>query len=91
MEPNPIVLLIFSGLFIWGTLAVLGWLFEMAIKALNFIGSLIVAGIAAAGSVMLSSAIFDISTAQAAVQFVGTQVVMAGIGYGTFANSQDNV
>lgn len=81
-----------SGLVIWATVWLLGWLFELAIKALNFIGSLIVAGIAAAGSVYLSSIIFDISTAQAAVQFVGTQTVLAGIGYGMFAgNNEDNV
>lgn len=86
-----IALITISGLVIWGTVRFLGWLFEMAIKALNFIGSLIVAGIAAAGSVYLSSIIFDISTAQAAVQFVGTQTVLAGIGYGMFASNEDNV
>lgn len=92
MEPNAVALIIVSGIVIWGAVAALGWLFKMAIKAMNFIGSLIVAGIAAAGSVMLSSVIFDISAAQAAVQFVGTQTVLAGIGMGMFAgNNGDNV
>ena len=90
MEPNIIGLIIVSGLCIWGALVVLGWLFEIAIKAMSFIGSLIVAGIVATGSVFLSSAIFEISTAQAAVQFVGTQVLLAGIGMGTFGNAGDN-
>ena len=88
---EAIIIIGISGLAIWAAVSVLGWLFEMAIKALNFIGSLIVAGIAAAGSVYLSSIIFDISTAQAAVQFVGTQTVLAGIGYGMFASNEDNV
>ena len=88
MEAHPVALVIISGAFIWGAVLALGWLFEAAIKLFNFIGSLIVAGIAAAVSVYFSSVIFDISTAQAAVQFVGTQTVLAGIGMGMFANSE---
>lgn len=90
MEPNPIVMVIISVICIGGALYLLGEAFKVAIKALKFVGSLIVAGVVAFISVMLSSAIFEISTAQAAVQFVGTQVLLAGIGMGTFANAEDN-
>ena len=90
MEAHPVALVVISGVVAVGFVWLLGKLFEAAIKPFNFVGSLIVAGIAAAVSVYFSSVIFDISTAQAAVQFVGTQTVLAGIGMGMFATSEDN-
>ncbi|MCU7829158.1 MAG: hypothetical protein KZQ85_08845 [Candidatus Thiodiazotropha sp. (ex Myrtea sp. 'scaly one' KF741663)] len=91
MNGETIAMLLISGGLIWAALKVLEAIFVWAIKAFNAIGSFVVAAIPAVISVFLSSLFFDISVAQAAVQYTATNAVLGGIGLQMFGGSQDNV
>jgi hypothetical protein len=92
MSGEEIFMLIVSGLVIWGAIVALGEVFKWAINAFKAIGSFLVAAIPAAISVYLSSIFFDISTAQAAVQYTATNAVLGGVGLQLFGGQKnDNV
>ena len=91
MNGEVIAMFLISGALIWAALKVLEEIFKWAIKVFNAIGSFVVAAIPAAISVYLSSLFFDISVAQAAVQYTVTNTVLGGIGMQMFGGQKDNV
>lgn len=91
MDGETIGLILVSGFVMWGAIEILAGIFKWAIRVFNAIGSFIVAALPAVVSVYISSALFDTSVAQAAVQYTATNVVLGGIGLQMFGDAQNNV
>ena len=84
MEGEVIGMMIFSGLALWFAFKVLSSLFRAAIRTLKKLGAFAVAVLPAFLAVFLSAMFMDITEAQAATQFVTTDVVIGAIGLKVF-------
>ena len=79
MDGEVIVMFVISGLVIWAALKVLAGLFRIAIETLKKIGAFAVAILPAIVAVYVSMMFMDVTEAQAAAQFVTTDVVVGTI------------
>lgn len=84
MNADTIMMIIFSGLGIWWAIKGLEWLFKVTMHAMNKVGAFIAAILPAFAVVLLSSFILGITEAQAAAQFVTTDIVLGAIGIAMF-------